>query len=172
MTTAEAWNAVETGTLNMQETVFGLYSTQYTYNFYRNHIYQGGTLALSSQYSEIYSTDLAGTDKRYSTWFDTGNSWCLKALQQDVRPGREQPHVQRQINPRTESDPDSRNVLHRGRANLTKDPDKATEYLDYVVKSRDLTPFAGARNRAKSPKTTSSTNAGRSFSPTARISST
>ena len=39
-------------------------------------------------------------------------------------------------------------------ANLTKDPDKATEYLDYVVKSRDLT------------------NAGRSFSPTARISST
>ena len=27
-------------------------------------------------------------------------------------------------------------------ANLTKDPDKATEYLDYVVKSRDLTPFA------------------------------
>ena len=48
MTTAEAWNAVETGTLNMQETVFGLYSTQYTYNFYRNHIYQGGTLALSS----------------------------------------------------------------------------------------------------------------------------
>ena len=78
MTTAEAWNAVETGTLNMQETVFGLYSTQYTYNFYRNHIYQGGTLALSSQYSEIYSTDLAGTDKRYSTWFDTGNSWCIK----------------------------------------------------------------------------------------------
>jgi len=32
MTTAEAWNAVETGTLNMQETVFGLYSVQYTYN--------------------------------------------------------------------------------------------------------------------------------------------
>ena len=27
-------------------------------------------------------------------------------------------------------------------ANLTKDPDKATEYLDYVVTSRDLTPFA------------------------------
>ena len=39
-----------------------------------------------------------------------------QALQQDVRPGREQPHVQRQINPRTESDPDSRNVLHRGRS--------------------------------------------------------
>lgn len=86
MTTAEAWNAVETGTLNMQETVFGLYSTQYTYNFYRNHIYQGGTLALSSQYSEMY----------YIV----------------------------------------------AEANLTKDPDKATEYLDYVVKSRDLTPFA------------------------------
>lgn len=44
MTTAEAWNAVETGTLNMQETVFGLYSTQYTYNFYRNHIYQAEPL--------------------------------------------------------------------------------------------------------------------------------
>ena len=28
------------------------------------------------------------------------------------------------------------------RDSLTKDPDKATEYLDYVVKSRDLTPFA------------------------------
>lgn len=116
MTTAEAWNAVETGTLNMQETVFGLYSTQYTYNFYRNHIYQGGTLALSSQYSEIYSTDLSGTDQALLDLVRHGQFVVHQALQQDVRPGREQPHIQRQINPRTESDPDSRNVLHRGRS--------------------------------------------------------
>lgn len=77
---------METGTLNMQETVFGLYSTQYTYNFYRNHIYQGGTLALSSQYSEIYSTDLAGTDQALLDLVRHGQFVVHQALQQDVTP--------------------------------------------------------------------------------------
>ncbi len=44
MRTAEAWNAVETGTLNMQETLFGLYSTQFLKNYYDKHIYSGATL--------------------------------------------------------------------------------------------------------------------------------
>ena len=142
MTTAEAWNAVETGTLNMQETVFGLYSTQYTYNFYRNHIYQGGTLALSSQYSEIYSTDLAGTDKRYSTWFDTGNSWCIKHYNKMYAQGESNPTYSGKSipGPSLIRIPEMYYIV--AEANLTKDPDKATEYLDYVVKSRDLTPFA------------------------------
>ena len=142
MTTAEAWNAVETGTLNMQETVFGLYSTQYTYNFYRNHIYQGGTLALSSQYSEIYSTDLSGTDKRYSTWFDTGNSWCIKHYNKMYAQGESNPTYSGKSipGPSLIRIPEMYYIV--AEANLTKDPDKATEYLDYVVKSRDLTPFA------------------------------
>ena len=142
MTTAEAWNAVETGTLIMQETVFGLYSTQYTYNFYRNHIYQGGTLALSSQYSEIYSTDLAGTDKRYSTWFDTGNSWCIKHYNKMYAQGESNPTYSGKSipGPSLIRIPEMYYIV--AEANLTKDPDKATEYLDYVVKSRDLTPFA------------------------------
>ncbi len=142
MTTAEAWNAVETGTLNMQETVFGLYSTQYTYNFYRNHIYQGGTLALSSQYSEIYTTDLAGTDKRYSTWFDTGNSWCIKHYNKMYAQGESNPTYSGKSipGPSLIRIPEMYYIV--AEANLTKDPDKATEYLDYVVKSRDLTPFA------------------------------
>ena len=142
MTTAEAWNAVETGTLNMQETVFGLYSTQYTYNFYRNHIYQGGTLALSSQYSEIYSTDLAGTDKRYSTWFDTGNSWCIKHYNKMYAQGESNPTYSGKSipGPSLIRIPEMYYIV--AEANLTKDPDKATEYLDYVVKSRDLMPFA------------------------------
>lgn len=142
MRTAEAWNAVETGTLNMQETVFGLYSTQYTYNFYRNHIYQGGTLALSSQYSEIYSTDLAGTDKRYSTWFDTGNSWCIKHYNKMYAQGESNPTYSGKSipGPSLIRIPEMYYIV--AEANLTKDPDKATEYLDYVVKSRDLTPFA------------------------------
>lgn len=142
MRTAEAWNAVETGTLNMQETVFGLYSTQYTYNFYRNHIYQGGTLALSSQYSEIYSTDLSGTDKRYSTWFDTGNSWCIKHYNKMYAQGESNPTYSGKSipGPSLIRIPEMYYIV--AEANLTKDPDKATEYLDYVVKSRDLTPFA------------------------------
>ena len=142
MRTAEAWNAVETGTLNMQETLFGLYSTQYTYNFYRNHIYQGGTLALSSQYSEIYSTDLAGTDKRYSTWFDTGNSWCIKHYNKMYAQGESNPTYSGKSipGPSLIRIPEMYYIV--AEANLTKDPDKATEYLDYVVKSRDLTPFA------------------------------
>ena len=142
MTTAEAWNAVETGTLNMQETVFGLYSTQYTYNFYRNHIYQGGTLALSSQYSEIYSTDLAGTDKRYSTWFDTGNSWCIKHYNKMYAQGESNPTYSGKSipGPSLIRIPEMYYIV--AEANLTKDPDKAVEYLDYVVTSRELTAFA------------------------------
>lgn len=142
MRTAEAWNAVETGTLNMQETVFGLYSTQYTYNFYRNHIYQGGTLALSSQYSEIYSTDLAGTDKRYSTWFDTGNSWCIKHYNKMYAQGESNPTYSGKSipGPSLIRIPEMYYIV--AEANLTKDPDKAVEYLDYVVTSRELTAFA------------------------------
>ena len=89
MTTAEAWNAVETGTLNMQETVFGLYSTQYTYNFYRNHIYQGGTLCALQPVFRNLPTDLAGTDKALLDLVRHGQFVVHQALQQDVRPGRE-----------------------------------------------------------------------------------
>ena len=78
MRTAEAWNAVETGTLNMQETLFGLYSTQFLKNYYDKHIYSGATLELSDEYKEVYATDEAGTDKRYTLWFNTSTGQCIK----------------------------------------------------------------------------------------------
>ena len=122
MRTAEAWNAVETGTLNMQETLFGLYSTQFLKNYYDKHIYSGATLELSDEYKEVYATDEAGTDKRYTLLVQHQHGTVHQALQQNVRQRRDERHLHRQLDPGPEPDPDSRNVLHRRRGQSHQGP--------------------------------------------------
>lgn len=142
MRTAEAWNAVETGTLNMQETLFGLYSTQFLKNYYDKHIYSGATLELSDEYKEVYATDEAGTDKRYTLWFNTSTGQCIKHYSKMYANGETNATYTGNSIPGLSLIRIPEMYYIVAEANLTKDPDKATEYLDYVVKSRDLTPFA------------------------------
>ena len=142
MRTAEAWNAVETGTLNMQETLFGLYSTQFLKNYYDKHIYSGATLELSDEYKEVYATDEAGTDKRYTLWFNTSTGQCIKHYSKMYANGETNATYTGNSIPGLSLIRIPEMYYIVAEATLTKDPDTATEYLDYVVKSRDLTPFA------------------------------
>ena len=81
-TTAGAWNGLETGTLDMQETVVGLYSTTFTYYYYFDLIRSStsmGSMKLAEQYTSIYEADQEGNaDRRYVAWFDRNNNWCTK----------------------------------------------------------------------------------------------
>ena len=142
MTTAEAWNAVETGTLNMQETLFGLYSTQFLKNYYDKHIYSGATLELSDEYKEVYATDEAGTDKRYTLWFNTSTGQCIKHYSKMYANGETNATYTGNSIPGLSLIRIPEMYYIVAEANLTKDPDKAVEYLDYVVTSRELTAFA------------------------------
>lgn len=142
MRTAEAWNAVETGTLNMQETLFGLYSTQFLKNYYDKHIYSGATLELSDEYKEVYATDEAGTDKRYTLWFNTSTGQCIKHYSKMYANGETNATYTGNSIPGLSLIRIPEMYYIVAEANLTKDPDKAVEYLDYVVTSRELTAFA------------------------------
>ena len=148
-TTAGAWNSLETGTLDMQETVVGLYSTTFTYYYYFDLIRSStsmGSMKLAEQYTSIFEADQEGNaDRRYVAWFDRNNNWCTKhynvmyASSNDsgstaTYNGNSIPGVS------LIRIPEMYYIV--AEANLTKDPDKATEYLDYVVTSRDQTAFA------------------------------
>ena len=148
-TTAGAWNGLETGTLDMQETVVGLYSTTFTYYYYFDLIRSStsmGSMKLAEQYTSIYEADQEGNaDRRYVAWFDRNNNWCTKhynvmyassnasgstaTYNGNSIPGVSLIRI-----------PEMYYIV--AEANLTKDLDKATEYLDYVVTSRDQTAFA------------------------------
>lgn len=148
-TTAGAWNSLETGTLDMQETVMGLYSTTFTYYYYYDLIRNTtsmGSMKLSDQYADIFETDQAGNaDRRFVAWFDRNNNWCTKhynimyasssssgstaTYNGNSIPGVSLIRI-----------PEMYYIV--AEANLTKDPAKATEYLDYVITSRDQTAFA------------------------------
>lgn len=148
-TTAGAWNSLETGTLDMQETVVGLYSTTFTYYYYYDLIRNStsmGSMKLSDQYIDIFETDQDGNaDRRFVAWFDRNNNWCTKhynimyasggssgstaTYNGNSIPGVSLIRI-----------PEMYYIV--AEANLTKDPAKATEYLDYVVTSRDQTAFA------------------------------
>lgn len=148
-TTAGAWNGLETGTLDMQETVVGLYSTTFTYYYYFDLIRSStsmGSMKLAEQYTSIYEADQEGNaDRRYVAWFDRNNNWCTKhynvmyASSNDsgstaTYNGNSIPGVS------LIRIPEMYYIV--AEANLTKDLGKATEYLDYVVTSRDQTAFA------------------------------
>lgn len=145
MTTAEAWNGMETGTLNMQETVWGLYSTQFLSLYYDNHIAKSATIQLADEYREVYGADEAGSDKRYSLWFNTGTGECIKhynkmfAASTPTYTGKSIPGLS------LIRIPEMYYIV--AEANLVKDPGKAMKYLDYVLASRDLTPFAEREGR-------------------------
>ena len=133
----------------MQETVVGLYSTTFTYYYYFDLIRSStsmGSMKLAEQYTSIYEADQEGNaDRRYVAWFDRNNNWCTKhynvmyASSNDsgstaTYNGNSIPGVS------LIRIPEMYYIV--AEANLTKDPDKATEYLDYVVTSRDQTAFA------------------------------
>lgn len=141
MTTAEAWNAVEAGTLNMQETICGLYSLPYTSNFYTYHINSGANIELSDEYREVYATDEAGSDKRYSTWFNTATGQCIKHLNKMYASGESSPTYSGNSIPGLSLIRIPEMYYIVAEANLTTDPGKAMKYLDAVVTSRDLTSF-------------------------------
>ena len=141
MTSAEAWNAVEAGTLNMQETVCGLYSLPYTNNFYTYHINNSNAIGLASEYREVYGADEAGNDKRYSTWFNTATGQCIKHLNKMYASGESSPTYSGNSIPGLSLIRIPEMYYIVAEANLTKDPDKAMKYLDAVVTSRDLTSF-------------------------------
>lgn len=78
-TTAGAWNSLETGTLDMQETVVGLYSTTFTYYYYFDLIRSStsmGSMKLAEQYTSIFEADQeampTGATWRGSTGTTTG----------------------------------------------------------------------------------------------------
>lgn len=142
MTTAEAWNATETGTLNMQETVWGLYSTQFLNFYYNYYIYSGASIKLADEYLDVYGADEAGNDKRYTLWFNTAAGQCIKHYNRMYADGQTNPTYTGNSIPGLSLIRIPEMYYIVAEANLTKDPGKAMKYLDYVVASRDLTPFA------------------------------
>lgn len=142
MTTAEAWNAVETGAFNMQETVFGLHSTQFLYNFYRYHIYGGATIALADEYRDVYGADEAGSDKRYGLWFNAVNGQCIKHFNVMYAISSTNPVYSGNSIPGLSLIRIPEMYYIAAEAYLSKDNAAAMKRLDAVVASRGLTPFA------------------------------
>lgn len=142
MTTAEAWNRTETGTLNMQETVWGLYSKQFLDFYYNYYIYSGASIQLADEYREVYGADEAGSDKRYSLWFNTGAGQCIKHYNKMYAEGVTNPTYTGNSIPGLSLIRIPEMYYIVAEANLAKDPSKAMKYLDYVLASRDVTPFA------------------------------
>ena len=147
-TTAGAWNSLETGTLDMQETIVGLYSTTFTYYYYSDLIRTSasmGSMNLSDQYVEIFEADQEGNpDRRFVAWFDQNNNWCTKhynAMYASSTSGSTAVYNGNSI-PGVSLIRIPEMYYIVAEANLSKDPDKATKYLDKVVTSRDQTAFA------------------------------
>lgn len=148
-TTAGAWNSLETGTLDMQETVAGLYSTTFTYYYYYDMIRNAasmGSMKLSDQYVEIFEADQQGNaDRRFVAWFDRSNNWCTKHYNVMYASGNTSGSTATYSGNSIPGVsliriPEMYYIV--AEANIAKDAGKATEYLDYVVTSRDQTAFA------------------------------
>lgn len=68
------------GTLNPNETIFGVYSRNGFSEITRKHLYYSSGLTVKEDYQSIYELDKDGFDYRYDTWFKTLGDFGAEGL--------------------------------------------------------------------------------------------
>ncbi len=137
MSSSEFINA-ENGTINLKETIFGLYSTQCPELYYRN-FFQNNSFTLASGVIESYETDGLGVDVRVSRWFNTADRTCTKHLNPATASG--QTYTGQSIIgiPLISI---SEMYMIVAEAKRTSDPAASIAAMDKVIEARGLTKYA------------------------------
>jgi len=142
-----AFNQPDNGTLDLDETIFGIYSTKSQKENANKYQLSGGSAAssftLATDYRSLYldGSSSSQTDYRLAAWFDEGSNTLRRLVSPTYYTSDEPSYSGKSIlGINMIRIPEMYYIV--AEANLTKDPDKAVEYLDYVVTSRELTAFA------------------------------
>jgi len=128
----------DNGTLDLNETIFGLYINDESAMMKKLNINGSGassSLVIAPGYSSVYEKNSgAATDYRLSAWFDVSSSLCRKLVNNCFISGDNSYSGKSILGYDILRLPEMYYIV--AEANIEKDPAKAVEYFDKVLKSR------------------------------------
>lgn len=148
MRSVEAFNQPDNGTLDMKETIFGIYSKKYEEENARMYGLSGSSSSSTfrlADYKKLYESgsSSATTDFRLTAWFDDGQQQLKKLVNPVYYESGSTSYSGKSIL--------GNNILRipemyyiMAEALLMSDPAKATEYYNEVIGTRGLDPLEGA----------------------------
>ncbi len=137
MSSSEFINA-ENGTINLKETIFGLYSTDFPETYYKD-FFTNNSFTLTPEVIESYETDGLGVDVRVSRWFNTADKTCTKHLNDATANGLTYTGSSIIGIPLISI---SEMYMIVAEAKRTSDPEASIAAMDMVVEARGLTKYA------------------------------
>lgn len=147
MRSVEAFNQPDNGTLDLRETIFGIYSKKYEEENARMYGLAGSSASSTFQltdYRKLYETNegATSTDYRFTAWFDDGQQLLDKLVNPIYYSAEGSTYTGKSIL--------GNNILRipemyyiMAESLLASDPGKATEYFNVVISSRGLEPLEG-----------------------------
>ena len=128
----------DNGTLDLNETIFGLYINDETSMMKKLNINGSGStsaLVIATDYASVYEKDSgASTDYRLSAWFDVSSSLCRKLVNNCFITGENSYNGKSILGYDVIRIPEMYYIV--AEANIEKDQAKAVKYFDDVLKSR------------------------------------
>lgn len=135
---ASAFVQPDNGTLDLHETIFGLYVSDESTMMKKLALSEtvgSSAMRLASDYSVLYEKNSgASTDYRLSAWFDPSIPACRKMVNNIFITGSNTYNGKSILGYDVIRLPELYYIV--AEANITKDPAKAKEYFDKVLKSR------------------------------------
>lgn len=153
MRSVEAFNQPDNGTLDLKETIFGIYSKKYEEENARMYGLSGSSSSSTfrlADYKKLYESGsgAATTDYRLTAWFDDGQQQLKKLVNPVYYTSGNSSYSGKSIL--------GNNILRipemyyiMAEALLESDPAKATEYYNEVIETRGLEPLEGAHVTAE-----------------------